>query len=387
MNKSVLFVHDSWLGLYENEVYGIHYTNELVSRYSYFGSPVRFLTRGKTLQKEDIPKYSLIDHPNFEHIRIPHFRSLRNLYKKGAARSIIEAAVEKHDIIIVRLPSSAGAIALEYARKLQKPVLVEFVTCTFDSLWNYDWRGKLLAPLKYYKAKKRMLQTTHVIYVTEKFLQSRYPTLGKSIGCSDVELSLISKDILTNRILKIKTQNSPLKLITVAALDVPFKGQARVIKAIAALKQKNFHFTYDLVGQGSSKRLLKLIKKLHLEDSVKIIGTLPHKEVFEALMHADLYVQPSKQEGLPRAVIEAMSMALPVIGADTGGIPELLLPEAIYQKRESKSLERKLQNIDIQFLEKQAFRNFERAKEFQKKALDQKRESFYKIFLKDHGLA
>lgn len=386
MNKSVLFVHDSWLGLYEDNVYGIHYTNELVSRYSYFGSPICFLTRGRKLQKEDLSHYSLLNHPNFEHVQIPHFRSLKHFYKKGKARSIIEVAVEKHDIIIVRLPSSSGAIALEYARKLEKPVLVEFVTCTFDSLWNYDWRGKLMAPLKYYKTKKRILQATHVIYVTEKFLQSRYPSPSKSIGCSDVELPPISEEILTARLQKIKANNSPLRLITVGALDVPFKGQATVIKALAALKQKNILFQYDLVGQGEPKRLQKLIDKYNLQDRIKIIGILTHKEVFNALKKADIYVQPSKQEGLPRAVIEAMSMALPVIGADTGGIPELLEPPAIYRKRDPQALVKMLTAVNIDFQEKHAKVNFEKAKEFQKTCLDKKRQEFYKVFKQDHDL-
>ena len=54
------------------------------------------------------------------------------------------------------------------------------------------------------------------------------------------------------------------------------------------------------------------------------------------LTDSDIYIQPSLQEGLPRAVVEAMSTALPCIGFNTGGIPELLEPEYIV----------KLKNVD-----------------------------------------
>lgn len=387
MNSKVLFVHDSWLGLHQEEVYGIHYTNMLVERYSYFGKDVTFLTRGREIKTVEIKKYSLLDHPNFSHLQFPNFRSLISLYKKRTAKTIIQKAVENHDIIIIRLPSSSGRIALAHAKKLNKPFLVEFVTCTFDSLWNYDWRGKLLAPFKYYKAKKIMLQTTHTVYVTEKFLQSRYPSPGKSIGCSDVELPPADPEVLNQRLQKIKKSEPPLKLITVGAVDVAFKGQADVIKALAILKQKNLHFDYDIIGQGNPKVLQKLINKWQLQDRVKIRGPLPHTEVFKALATADVYVQPSKQEGLPRAVIEAMSMGLPVIGADTGGIPELIASEAVYKKRERKALEEKLKQLDLKFLEKHATLNFEKAKVYQKQHLDKKRKAFYDIFKKDYGLS
>lgn len=62
----------------------------------------------------------------------------------------------------------------------------------------------------------------------------------------------------------------------------------------------------------------------NVADQIKIIGQMPHDKVFTWLDSIDIYAQPSRQEGLPRAMIEAMSRGIPCIGAKTAGIPELI---------------------------------------------------------------
>ena len=94
MSRKVLFVHDGPLGLYNTNVYGIHYKNELVDRYLYFGEKVSFLMRSKTLHQNDLGKYSEIDHPAFNFIPIPNFKSLRSVHHKTKAKVIIENAVK-----------------------------------------------------------------------------------------------------------------------------------------------------------------------------------------------------------------------------------------------------------------------------------------------------
>jgi glycosyltransferase involved in cell wall biosynthesis len=378
-----LFIHDGPLGIYNDEVYGIHYKNELIDRYAYFGDSVTFLMRQKELIAAELSNYSLINHSSFNFISIPNFKSLKTLHNKPSANQIIKEAVRQHDVIIVRLPSAAGVLAFKEAKKLNKPVLVEFVACVYDALWNYDWRGKLLANYKFKQYQKLMLKATHTIYVTNEFLQSRYPTRGKSIGCSDVELQDLDPSILKERIAALKNKKTPIKLGTVAALDVIYKGQADMIKAIAKLKEDGISIQYEIIGQGNPERLQNLIDELKVNDLVEIVGPLPHSQIFDYLINIDIYIQPSKQEGLPRAVIEAMSVGCPVIGTDVGGIPELISKEFIYPKGNIGALANKLINLSIEDLILQSEENFEKAKEYQKEFLDKKRINFYKEFLND----
>ena len=386
MNNKVLFVHDGPMGVHKEEAYGISYNNTLVQRYAFFGNSVSFLMRSKSLNPGDLHKYSKIDHLSFNFIPIPNFKSIRSLHKRNKAKAIIQEAVKAHNVIIVRLPSAAGVIAFKEAKQQDKTVLIEFVACVYDALCNYDWRGKILAKYKFRQYQNLMQDATHTVYVTNAFLQSRYPSPRKSIGCSDVELQVIDEEVLTLRLQKIKEKTEPLKLATIAAIDVAYKAQADVIKAIAALKLKNIYFEYDIIGQGNPDVLQKLIDTLDINDLVKIKGSIPHDQIFEKLKNIDIYIQPSMVEGLPRAVVEAMSMACPVIGSNVGGIPELITNQCIYKKGNIEDLINLLSRVDEEFLNTNAKLNFEKAKDYQKINLEKKRNDFYKQFLNDYNL-
>lgn len=386
--RKVLFVHDGPMmtNIGKSLFYGVHYDDQLINRYSYFGREVCFLMRSKEIGVNEANKYSLIQYKNFHFIEIPNFKSIRDYQKKTEATKIIHQALEEHDVIIVRLPSAAGVIAFNYAKKINKPVLVEFVACVFDALWNYDWRGKLLAHYKLKGYQKLMLQATHTIYVTNQFLQNRYPTIGKSIGCSDVEIAPLNEAVMNRRLEKISLNEFPLILCTVAAIDVPYKGQADVIKAISILKKEGVQFKYKIIGQGNPQRLNKIIEDNDVNDLVEIVGPLPHEKVFEYLENIDIYIQPSKQEGLPRAVIEAMSKACPCLGARTAGIPELISDEGIFEPGNIEQIVVKLRLMNTDWLAKNAKVNFETSKQYQTEALNEKRTAFYKTFLEDSNL-
>lgn len=97
----------------------------------------------------------------------------------------------------------------------------------------------------------------------------------------------------------------------------------------------------------------------------------------------DIYIQPSKQEGLPRAIIEAMSRGCPVIGTNIAGIPELISPEFLFKKGSISEVVSAIRKIVAMDLNSIAVRNFKKSKEFEKSKLDEKREKFYTEFLSD----
>jgi glycosyltransferase involved in cell wall biosynthesis len=385
----VLFVHDGPMlcNLDKTVFYGVHYKDEIVERYSFFGDVVSFLMRYKTIPDAEGEKYTKISHPAFKPIEVPNYKSIQSRLKKGEAEKIIEKAVAEHDIILLRLPSANGVIAQRYARKYNKPVFVEVVACVFDALWNYDWRGKLMAHYKMWKYKQHIKDSKHVLYVTRDFLQSRYPTTGKSIGCSDVILKHFDDSILSKRLAKIDNQAEPLIIGTVAAIDVPYKGQADVIKALYLLKQKGkTNYIYKIVGQGKPDLLQKLIDKYKLKDQIEIIGSLPHDKVFDFLDSLSLYIQPSKQEGLPRSVIEALSRACPVLATNIAGNPELVDNEALYKAGDVKALVSMLENPENLPLSKWSANNFAKANLYTADVLNEKRLAFYREFLKDNNI-
>lgn len=288
------------------------------------------------------------------------------------------------DFVVLRLPSIYGLLALKIAKKLGKPYLVELVGCPWDSLWNHSWKGKLVAPFMFLITKLAIKNSTDVLYVTNDFLQNRYPTSGNNIGCSDVSLPKIDKAILENRMKKIgeKFDDDPIIIGTIGALNQKYKGQEFVIKAISKLNKKGYNFEYHLVGSGNHKFLQSVAEKYDSIDKVRFFGQLPHDEIFNYLDNIDVYMQPSKTEGLPRALIEALSRGCPSLGSNKGGTPELLNENCIFQSTNIDEICELLKKVNKDFMGKEAVRSFNKAYEFEKSLLDKKRKTFYHSFIK-----
>ena len=130
--------------------------------------------------------------------------------------------------------------------------------------------------------------------------------------------------------------------------------------------------------------LKKLIKKYGLEKEIKIIGALPHDEVFKWMENIDIYIQPSYMEGLCRAIVEAMSKACPVICTDAGGNFELIEEKNIYKQRDIFEFIKILENINNEELKKNAVYNYNKSKKYKANLLNEKRDIFYSKFIKEN---
>ena len=291
----------------------------------------------------------------------------------------------KHDrAVIVRAPSASGTIAADYCRANGIPYLAEAVGCPWDSLWNHSLKGKVLAPRVWKQFRRTMRNADYAVYVTSEFLQKRYPTNGKTAAISDVELQPMDDAILEKRLEKIQKHSGKIKLATAAAVNAAYKGQQFVIEALAKLKaQGNTNFEYHLAGGGDPSSLRDLAERLGVSNQVIFEGSLPHDAMFAWLDEMDLYIQPSLQEGLPRAVVEAMSRGLPALGAHTGGIPELLGEECIFPRKGVDTIAEKLSKLSLEQMISMAENNFVHAKMFQKELLEKKRFEFYSAFAAD----
>lgn len=341
-------------------------------------------TRAINIEKNDIVKYKKTSGENVSIIPIENYNNFIDIIKnRKSIKKQVKDIINNVDIVIVREPSELASIAYEEAVRQKKHILVEMVGCVWDSLSNYNLLGKILAPYFFIRTKRIIKNARSVIYVTNDFLQKRYPTLGESVGCSDVELQEINEEILEKRIKRIKEEKENHKIIlgTLGAIDVKYKGQEYVIRAISKLKKEGYNYEYQLVGGGKKEKLEKLATKLGVKENVKFLGPKSHDEVFYWLDNIDIYIQSSKTEGLPRALIEAMSRACPCIGSNAGGIPELLQKNCIFKKGKYRDLITLLKNFNMELRIEQAKMNFKKSKEYSKEYLDKRRLEFYSKIL------
>jgi glycosyltransferase involved in cell wall biosynthesis len=385
LNRKVVFVHD---GPFRFDINGdLIITNNIVSlkkRYEYLGGDLTFMLRGihtkdTNTENKDV-KVNFIQVPVFNR---PH--QFKNYFK---ARHIVESTIKNNDVAVIRLPSTIGALAVTFAKKFKKPYIIEVVGCPQDTLLNYNLMGKLYAPFAKLKLKSKVKNAPYLIYVSNSFLQKRYPSSGNQIAISNVIINETSDSII-QKIERYKSLNSKSRILisTLGAVDVPYKGQEYVIRAISNLKKTGYDVHYHIAGLGSVDRLRSIAKKEGVENQVHFEGLLNRESLFALLDKTDIYVQSSLTEGLPRSVVEAMSRGCICIGTDVGGIPELIQPELLFKKRSVNQITKLiLRIINMDNREEIAVRNFEIAKSFNYDILEEKRKIFYNKFIEIEAL-
>ena len=100
------------------------------------------------------------------------------------------------------------------------------------------------------------------------------------------------------------------------------KNQIMVLEALTKIRKQNY--CYLVCGKGPlQKKLEEYVKNHFMEEFVCFLGY--RKDLDRILQLADLFVMPSKREGMPTAVMEAMKYKLPVIGTNIRGNNELIV--------------------------------------------------------------
>lgn len=305
------------------------------------------------------------------------------IFNKTFLNELVDA-ISLTDVIFAHVPSIHSFVVAHYAKRLNKNYCAVVVGCAWDAFYNHSVSGRIIAPFLYYLMKKYVKKASYAIYVTDIFLQKRYPCDCKSISASNVNIESVNDFVLDQRLSKINQYNDKhiYSLATCAAVDVKFKAQEDVIKALAAFKKEGIQLTYYLAGGGDQSYLRKTAIKNNVLENVIFLGNLNGDDVIKLLDETDIYIQPSKQEGLPRAVIEAMNRACPVIGSNTAGIPELIDARYIFKRGSVNDLRKKMKLIFSDNLGLIAKRNHEKSGEYLSSVINKRRSAYIDEIIK-----
>jgi glycosyltransferase involved in cell wall biosynthesis len=139
--------------------------------------------------------------------------------------------------------------------------------------------------------------------------------------------------------------NAKFKICTVANL-VPVKKIELIINAIKLLNKSNIYL--DIIGDTRddyANYLKSLVANLNLESQIKFLGK--HIDVRSFLADSDLYVISSEKEGMPMALVEAVSMGIPVLGSNIPGINLVLnkFPEMLFESGNVQDLASKIEGV------------------------------------------
>ena len=375
----ILFVYGNLVVQKTPNAYHHNFLQDIINRYSQFGQ-LTICTSCKSCQSS---QNRILDMRNVRFRPIDKENTLIKRFFNHNNKKILYEEVQKSDFVIIHVPSSESNLAAKYARMLKKAYLCVVVGCVWDSLWNYNVKGKLLAPLDFYLMKKTVAKANYALYVTNTFLQHRYPCKNFNIGCSDVSISRLNEESLIHRIERITTwdKSSIRNVVSIGGLDVVFKGQQYIIKAIAKLNiDLGFNYHCYFIGAGDGLALKKLSTKLHVEKYIHFLGSVNHDEIFNIFNKMDIYILASKQEGLPRALVEAMSVGMPALASNIAGCPELLNSDFLFPKGNVECLVDLLLKNNDEWINA-AKLNIIKAKDYLEDSLTCRRNDFFsKIF-------
>lgn len=285
------------------------------------------------------------------------------------------------DLVVLRVPSFVSLLAYLAIVRLRAKYCVEVVASASDSLLSVlGKKGFFVAWFLEGVTKKIVKNATGALYVTQHFLQNKYPNSRVQAIASNIELDSVDSGVLeTRRVSKIDCGLVRLGLI--GSYTQTYKGIDLAIHAISFLRDSRKRYVLDVVGKGDASELLELAKSLGVEDRVNFLGTKKAGyDIYQWLDTVDIYVQPSRTEGLPRALIEAMSRGCAVVASNVGGIPELIDMNFLHQVNDAEALANKIQvlaeDFDVRMSQSQL--NFYKASQFYAERLRNVRSSFFR---------
>lgn len=312
------------------------------------------------------------------------------LTKLHQLNNLAKKIIDEYDAFLLKVPGTMSSLLWKHIVKQKKPYGVEVIGDPWDSFAPGSIKS-IVRPWVRRKTRQAMFKqcqlATAASYVTEYSLQKRYPPGCWSTHYSSIDLPVtayINESELNAKIEKTKSKlldKKPLYICHVGMMGHLYKSQDVLLDAVAICHEKGVKVEVSFVGNGKyMEQLQQQAKNLRIAESIHFVGKLtPGDAVNEVLDSVDLYVLPSRQEGLPKTIIEAMARGLPCIASNVGGIPELLDEKYMINPNDDKGLSEKIISVlkNEEELGKMARRNLQKAREYCWDVINKRRIEFY----------
>ncbi|OBQ55379.1 glycosyltransferase [Tamlana sp. s12] len=250
-------------------------------------------------------------------VAIPSFNvtSLKNVLKAIFVIPKIVISIFKVmnrvDHIHLRCPGNIGLLACF--------VQMFFPSKPKTAKYAGNWDPNAKQPITY-KLQKWLLSNTFLTKNMQVLVYGDWPNQSKNIkpfftaSFSETEVKNVQP----------KEFSGPLNMVFLGSL-VEGKQPLEAIKIAEALSQKGVHVQLDLYGDGPQrKRLQQYIIENKLESIVSLKGNQPKEVIKEALNRAHFSILPSKSEGWPKAIAEAMFFGVIPIATPVSCVPNML---------------------------------------------------------------
>lgn len=253
------------------------------------------------------------------HQAVPDYSSIRGLIKTLLpTMRVVWRSLDDHGAAFVRLPEPLSLIVASIALLRRRKLISNIVA---DPATIFATAPQLAGQSVAVWTRAVARRSDAVIYVTKNYLQrlisvsDRVPQLSRS----NAQISHINKAPRSCPIGRVR-------ILCVGTTSRLSKGQDTLLGSLAHLRSAGLDAHLTLIGGGDRVEWLRTeSQSLGLEEYCDIRGHVNDPaELTAAYVNADVFCLVSRSEGLPRAMLEAMSHGVPAIGSRAGGIPELL---------------------------------------------------------------
>ncbi len=365
---------------------GTVFTHHFWRRYLEVFDRVIVVARVREVQSAT-PSWERADGKDVSFAAVPHYLGpWQYLIRVRQVRRAAKNAIAPNDAVILRVASHIASPIARLLSMVGHPYGLEVVGDPYDVFAPGAVKHPMRPFFRWWFSKQLRRQCASacaVAYVTKDALQRRYPPTAATYSThySDV---VLQDDAFATVPRRANSDNVPgrFSLLIVGSLAQLYKAPDILISAVGACIRDGLDLDLKIVGDGKHRAEVEAhVKTLGLSDRVNFLGQLPAGEsVRDQLDKADLFVLPSRTEGLPRAMIEAMARALPCIGTTVGGIPELLTCEDMVPPGDTETLAQKIREvvIDQERMARMSARNLRKAKEYHEEHLRVRRREFYR---------
>jgi glycosyltransferase involved in cell wall biosynthesis len=292
---------------------------------------------GRLFERED-PTALVATGPGVAFVGLPGYHGPLGFLK--ALPKIVRtvwSTLDRDAAYILRIPATIPTLYSVLLRLRGIPFTVEVAADPYDGYSKQALNNSKLAPMfrsLFVRATKWQCQTAVAsAYVTREALQKRYPPRDPATSFSFTSIDLRDEAFVAAPRAADSFPLQGLHMVMIGNMQKTLKGHDTLIEAIARLKQRGIDVTATVIGFGESLATFKeLATRLGVGDRLTFTGKLQNGgPVRDMLDTGDLFVLPSRQEGLPRAMLEAMARGLPAVASRVGGTPELIDEKYLFE--------------------------------------------------------
>lgn len=253
----------------------------------------------------------------------------------GVSPTLVGRLRKLRPVLIHAYTGVSGAHALPLARRLGIPLIVSFggydATATDEELARWPTRGRVL--LRRREAMKREVRIMITIseFLRDRLVEGGWPAEKVVVLARGIDTALFTPD-----------GNPPLAgrapIVLFAGRLIEVKGTTYLLRAMQEVQRHVPGAEVVIAGSGELRPVLER-QASELGVTVRFLGRATPEELRARHAEAAVFCLPSvsaatgQREGMSNSLLEAMASGLPVVGSDSGGIPEavgdagMLVPE------------------------------------------------------------